>query len=138
MYKPETVDQKIARWKKEVSSLKKQISKLHDHRKLAEAELHNAETEKQDIDRNRLTKRECTKLLKKYDYLILTGDSGDLKQHEQFYINCDYPGIDVEGEDSPYYIEADGRFVWKEDNGGHWHRIYSTLQRIIEVVEGQK
>ena len=138
MYKPETVDQKIARWEKEVSSLKKQISKLHDHRILAEAELFNAETEKRAIERNRLTKRECIKLLKKYPYLILNGDRGDLKSHEQFYINCDYPGIDVEGEDSPYYIEADGRFVWKEDNGGHWDRIHETLQRIVEVVEEEK
>lgn len=142
MYKPETVDQKIARWEKEVSSLKKQISKLHDHRKLAEAELHNAETEKQDIERNRGLKKQCLNLLKKHPYLIVNGDRNDIKKHEhqnnQFYIICDYPGIDVEGEDSPYYIEADGRSVWKEDNGGHWDQIHSTLQRIVEVVEEEK
>ena len=138
MYKPETVDQKIARWEKEVSAIKKQISVLHDHRKIAEAELHNAETEKRAIERNRLSKRQCINLLKKHPYLILTGDRGDLKSHEQFYISCDYPGIDVEGEDSPYYIEADGRFVWREENGSHWDQILSTLVRIVEVVEEEK
>ena len=149
MYKPETVDQKIARWEKEVNALNTIIAHTQDKKKVAELELHNAETEKRAIERNRLTKRECIKLLKKYPYLILHGDrifqlfnrnNIDSFEHQnnQFYISCDYPGIDVEGEDSPHYIEADERSVWKEDNGGHWDRIHSTLQRIIEAVEGQK
>ena len=141
MYKPETVDQKIARWEKEVSAIKKQISVLHDHRKIAEAELHNAETEKRAIERNRLSKRECINLLKKHPYLIVNGDRNDITKHEhqnnQFYIICDYPGIDIEDENSPNYIEADGRSVWREDNGNHWDQILTTLLKIIEIVQEQ-
>ena len=137
MYKPETVDQKIARWEKEVNALNTIIAHTQDKKKVAEAELHTARTEKQDIERNRGFKRECINLLKKYPYLILTGDRGDLKSHDQFYISCDYPGIDVEDEDSPNYIEADGRSVWREDNGSHWDQILTTLLKIIEIVEEQ-
>ena len=138
MYKPETVDQKITRWEKEVIALNIIIAQTQNKKKVAEAELHTARTEKQDIDRNHGLKKQCTNLLRKHPYLILTGDRGDLKSHEQFYISCDYPGIDVEGEDSPYYIEADGRFVWREENGSHWDQILSTLVRIVEVVEEEK
>ena len=136
--KPLTVDQKIARWEKEINALNRIIAHTQDKKKVAEAELNTARTEKKDIERNRGFQKQSTNLLKKHSYLILNGDRGDLKSHEQFYISCDYPGIDVEGEDSPYYIEADGRFVWKEDNGGHWNQILSTLKRIVEVVEEEK
>ena len=137
MYKPETVDQKIARWEKEVNALNTIIAHTQDKKKVAEAELHTARTEKQDIERNRGFKRECINLLKKYPYLILTGDRGDLKSHDQFYISCDYPGIDIEGEDSPYYIEADGRSVWREEDGSHWDKILSTLLRIVEWTHNE-
>ena len=135
-YVPETVDQKIARWEKEVDALDTIIAHTQDKKKVAEAELHTARTEKQDIERNLGLKKQCTNLLKKHPYLVLSGDRGDIKSHEQFYISCDYPGIDVsDNEDSPHWIEADERFVWKEENGGHWDRILSTLERIVEIVE---
>jgi len=142
MYKPETVDQKIARWEKEVNALNTIIAHTQDKKKVAEAELNTARTEKQDIERNRGLKKQCTNLLKKHPYLIVNGDRNDITKHEhqnnQFYISCDYPGIDIEGEDSPYYIEADGRSVWREENGSHWDQILSTLVRIVEVVEEEK
>ena len=79
--------------------------------------------------------------MKKHPYLIVNGDRNDITKHEhqnnQFYIICDYPGIDIEDENSPNYIEADGRSVWREDNGNHWDQILTTLLKIIEIVEEQ-
>jgi len=142
MYKPETVDQKITRWEKEVIALNIIIAQTQNKKKVAEAELHTARTEKQDIERNRGLKKQCINLLKKHPYLIVNGDRNDITKHEhqnnQFYISCDYPGIDVEGEDSPHYIEADGRSVFREENGNHWDQILSTLEKIVEVVEEEK
>ena len=66
MYKPETVDQKIARWEKEVNALNTIIAHTQDKKKVAEAELNTARTEKQDIERNRGLKKQCTNLLKTF------------------------------------------------------------------------